>query len=57
MNQILRLPLLKYTRTQKKKHVKNKTKKPKKNKKNSTILPPQEKRGHPQHPRRSSLRQ
>ena len=52
MNQLLRLPLLKYTHTQKKKHVKKKTNK----KKSSTIVPPQEKRGPLQHPRRRSLR-
>ena len=62
MNQILRLPVLKYTHREKKQvknktKTKNKTKKPPK-KQNSTILPPQEKkRGQPQHPRRSSLRQ
>ena len=53
MNQLLRLPLLKYTHTQKKKHVK---KKKTNKKKSSTILPPQEKRGPLQHPRRRSLR-
>ena len=49
MNQILRLPVLKYTHREKKNKLKikqkqkNKTKKPPK-KQNSTILPPQEKK-------------
>ena len=66
MNQILRSPVLKYIhrKTKTKKHVKNKTKtkkqnktkKPKKNKTAPSSLP-KKKRGQPQHPRRSSLRQ
>ena len=59
MNQLLRLPLLKYTHTEKKKqHMLKKTKQNKtktNKKKSSTILPPQEKRGPLQHPRRRSL--
>ena len=67
MTQILRLPVLKYThrKKKKKKKVKNKTKTKKQNKtkkktqKNKTAPSslPKKKRGQPQHPRRSSLRQ
>ena len=56
MNQLLRLPLLKYTHThthtEKKIHMLKKKNKNKK--KSSTILPPQEKKGPLQHPRRRS---
>ena len=62
MNQILRLPVLKYTH-RKKKQVKNKTtkqtkqtKNPPKNKTAPSSLP-KKKRGQPQHLRWSSLRQ
>ena len=56
MNQLLRLPLLKYTHTEKKKKKKHVKKKEKTNKKKgSTVLPPQEKRGPLQHPRQRSL--
>ena len=64
MNQILRLPVLKYTQRKKKKNKlkikqkqKNKTKKTPQETKQHHPPSPRKKRGQPQHPRRSSLRQ
>ena len=63
MNQILRLPVLKYTHREKKNKLKikqkqkTKQKNPQKNKTTPSSLPKKKKRGQPQHPRRSSLRQ
>ena len=55
----IKITIAKIHSHRKKNMLKIKQKKPPKKQKkpSSTILPPQEKRGHPQHPRRSFLRQ
>ena len=64
MNQILRLPVLKYTHREKKNKLKIKQKQKNKTKQKNPPKTkqhhppsPRKKRGQPQHPRRSSLRQ